>query len=67
MATPQLLEGLNRGREAQPAASLPAAAGLARSCCRELIHPQLAEVRDGSDQLYFVAVWCCQRCGRVSY
>lgn len=40
---------------------------LTRTCCGQLIEPQLAEARDRSGNLFFAAVWYCPGCGRMAF
>lgn len=64
------LSGASGGRpareQAHPSAGLRVPAEMLRVCCRSILEPRLAEVRDKSgQQLYFLTVWCCPECGRV--
>jgi len=36
-------------------------------CCGTPMEPQLARARDRSGQEFFIAVWCCGRCGNIIY
>lgn len=36
-------------------------------CCGKPMEPQLARARDRSGQEFFIAVWCCGRCGKIIY
>lgn len=36
-------------------------------CCGVPMVPELARARDHSGQEFFIAVWCCERCGKLIY
>ena len=34
-------------------------------CCGVPMVPELARARDANGQEFFIAVWCCERCGKL--
>jgi len=36
------------------------------TCCGVPMVPELARARDRNGQEFFIAVWCCERCDRLT-